>query len=154
MELHEQRLQCLKMAFELGGKPDAVLSAAQQLLEFVTGPSGPSTIEPLDERTKTTKSSDDVAPDTIAACGTALVMQESGDLADAVTEPMAESTEISSDAAIEHADSDFDPGDQIVEPPSEAAPEAPSAKEGEVPTETAAPSTASNSEPELPASVN
>ena len=34
MDLHEQRMQCLKMAFDLGGKPEAVLSAAQQLLDF------------------------------------------------------------------------------------------------------------------------
>ena len=37
MDSQEHRMQCLRMAFELGGKPDMVLSAAEQLLMFVTG---------------------------------------------------------------------------------------------------------------------
>ena len=37
MDLQQQRMECLKMAFELGGKTDPIVSAAQQLLEFVAG---------------------------------------------------------------------------------------------------------------------
>lgn len=154
MELHEQRLQCLKMAFELGGKPDAVLSAAQQLFEFVTGSRGTSTIEMLEEQTNSTEKSDDVPPDTIAACGTALVMQESGDLADAVTEPLVENTATLPDAAIECSGSDFDPVEQAVEALTETAPEAPPVEEGVVATEADTSSPTSKGEPELPASLN
>ena len=85
MDLHEQRMQCLKMAFDLGGKPEAVLSAAQQLLDFVSGPL--PTIEETavaDEPVTDAPVAAEPVPDPIAACGTALVMQEGGELADAV----------------------------------------------------------------------
>ena len=36
MDLQEHRMQCLRMAFELGGKPDAVIAAAQKMVDFVT----------------------------------------------------------------------------------------------------------------------
>jgi hypothetical protein len=35
MDLQQQRKECLKMAFELRGNTDPIISAAQQLLEFV-----------------------------------------------------------------------------------------------------------------------
>ena len=35
MDLQQQRMECLKMAFELGGKTDPIVGAAQQLLDFV-----------------------------------------------------------------------------------------------------------------------
>ena len=48
MDQHDQRMECLRMAFELGGKAEPVVSAAQQLLDFVAGkPSaGESRAEP------------------------------------------------------------------------------------------------------------
>lgn len=85
MDLHEQRMQCLKMAFDLGGKPEAVLSAAQQLLEFVSGPTPMvASAVTADETLNDARVSTETVPDPIAACGTALVMQEGGELADAV----------------------------------------------------------------------
>ena len=36
MDLEELRLNCLRMAYELGGKSEAVISAANDLLSFVT----------------------------------------------------------------------------------------------------------------------
>lgn len=85
MDLHEQRMQCLKMAFDLGGKPEAVLSAAQQLLDFVTGPV-PTVEAKNDAHEPVTEApvAEETVPDPIAACGTVLVMQEGGELADAV----------------------------------------------------------------------
>jgi hypothetical protein len=85
MDLHEQRMQCLKMAFDLGGKPEAVLSAAQQLLDFISGPlptvqAQANVEEPVTEALV----AEETVPDPIAACGTVLVMQEGGELADAV----------------------------------------------------------------------
>ena len=43
MDQHDQRMECLRMAFELGGKAEPVVSAAQQLLDFLAGTS--STVE-------------------------------------------------------------------------------------------------------------
>ncbi len=85
MDLHEQRMQCLKMAFDLGGKPETVLLAAQQLLDFVCRPS-PTVDAKITEEATTAAApvTPDTLPDPIAACGTALVMQEGGELADAV----------------------------------------------------------------------
>jgi hypothetical protein len=85
MDLHEQRMQCLKMAFDLGGKPEAVLSAAQQLLDFLSGPV-PTVETKADAEEPVTEAlvAEETVPDPIAACGTVLVMQEGGELADAV----------------------------------------------------------------------
>ncbi len=85
MDLHEQRMQCLKMAFDLGGKPEAVLSAAQQLLDFLSPPA--PTVEAkaeAEEPIAEAPAAAETVPDPIAACGTVLVMQEGGELADAV----------------------------------------------------------------------
>jgi len=45
MDLQQQRMECLKMAFELGGKTDPIISAAQQLVEFVAGKRAQPTTE-------------------------------------------------------------------------------------------------------------
>ena len=45
MDLQQQRMECLKMAFELGGKTDPIVSAAQQLFEFVAGKQAQPTTE-------------------------------------------------------------------------------------------------------------
>ena len=97
MDLQQQRMECLKMAFELRGNTDPIVSAAQQLLEFVTGTEASPATEapaelvtspqaPTEEQVAVTPSEPPVeAPsaEAIAACGTALVLPESGELADA-----------------------------------------------------------------------
>lgn len=89
MDVQETRMQCLKLAMELSGKPEAVLSAAEQLLNFVTG-GKPSA---ADLTTQSTPAAEPVAVeatpepqivDAIAACGTVLAIPDGGDLADAV----------------------------------------------------------------------
>jgi hypothetical protein len=98
MDLQQQRMECLKMAFELRGNTDPIVSAAQQLFEFVTGTQASQATEvaaepatsaeaPTEEQVAVTPSETPVeAPsaEAIAACGTALVLPESGELADAV----------------------------------------------------------------------
>jgi hypothetical protein len=115
MDLHDQRMQCLKMAFELGGKPDAVLTAAQQLLDFVTGPNQPDVADAagllIDQAPGTAPI--DAVPDPIAACGTALLLPEGGELADAmptadVSVIAAESVAAALEATGELASSDAD----------------------------------------------
>jgi hypothetical protein len=105
MDQHDQRMECLRMAFELGGKAEPVVSAAQQLLDFVAGkPSaGESRAEPATaapaasapEQQEPPAASASPADDAIAACGTVLVMPEGGGLEDAVqsVEPAAAAIE-------------------------------------------------------------
>jgi hypothetical protein len=132
MDLHDQRMQCLKMAFELGGKPETVLSAAQQLLDFLSGPAAEVASPSIAE----VRGAEETVPDPIAACGTALVMQEGGELADAVA--TAEPPEV---AVEEVAAADVSsPVDETAS--SEAVEEAPAASDDtvaaaeEAPTET------------------
>ena len=78
------------MAFELGGKAEPVVSAAQQLLDFLAGTS--STVESraeqaqvgaaggAPEQQEAATESGSPADDAIAACGTVLVMPEGGGL--------------------------------------------------------------------------
>jgi len=96
MDLEELRLNCLRMAYELGGKPEAIISAANDLLSFVTKGPTTSARESAPEAAGTEGAPSEVsAPaaepavtDRIAACGTALEMPDSGDLAHA--EPSVE----------------------------------------------------------------
>ena len=104
MNLQQQRMECLKMAFELRGNTDPIVSAAQQLLEFVTGTQeSPATEAPAELATSPQAPTEEqvavTPPETtveapsaeaIAACGTALVLPESGELADAVPVPQPE----------------------------------------------------------------
>ena len=121
MDLQDQRMQCLKMAFELGGDTERVLTAAQRMLDFVAGAAQPAVpvaepaspepaaepasvmeekpeapaaavaetvaAEPLLRRPLSRRRWRHVVADPIAACGTALVMPESGNLADALPSP-------------------------------------------------------------------
>ena len=105
MDLQDQRMQCLKMAFELGGDTERVLAAAQRMLDFVAGTAQPAvtaaepaspepTAEPASvmearpeapaeavaEAVDAEAVAAEVVADPIAACGTALVMPESGSL--------------------------------------------------------------------------
>jgi hypothetical protein len=97
MDLQLQRMECLKMAFELGGKTDPIVTAAQQLLDFVAGkqaqagteaPAEPAiTVTTPEEQVASTlpeKATEAPSADVIAACGTVLVLPEGGDLADAI----------------------------------------------------------------------
>lgn len=152
MDLHDQRMQCLKMAFELGGKPEAVLSAAQQLLEFVAGPAIPAATEMTDEQRPIVEQSEDVAPDPIAACGTALVMQDNGELADAVVEPL-EVSESPADAAVENP-AVPETVEQAAETAADRTPEALAAEESEETPQTDASPPASEAESEETASIN
>ena len=104
MDLRQQRMECLKIAFELRGNTDPIVSAAQQLFEFVTGTQASQSTEvaaapatnaeaPTEEQVAVTPPETPVeAPsaEAIAACGTALVLPESGELADAVPVPQPE----------------------------------------------------------------
>jgi hypothetical protein len=123
MDIEERRLQCLKMAFELGGNTDAVLSAAQRMLDFINGTDVRSAAEAASVAAAEAKAeavaaaieppppaetpveqvpavatlvgspeveqaaAEPVIADPISACGTALVMPEGGNLADAQPSP-------------------------------------------------------------------
>jgi hypothetical protein len=99
MDIEELRLNCLRMAYELGGKSEAVISAANDLLSFVTkGPTADTRASALEPATSEGAPCEVSAPeaepsvnDRIAACGTALEMPESGDLAQAEPAVEAES---------------------------------------------------------------
>jgi hypothetical protein len=94
MDLEELRLNCLRMAHELGGKSEAVISAANDLLSFVMSGQTAGTHAPEPAATEVAPSevsapaAEPAVADRIAACGTALEMPESGDLAEA--EPVVE----------------------------------------------------------------
>jgi hypothetical protein len=155
MESQEHRMQCLRMAFELGGKPENVLSAAEQLLMFVTGKPQAAPAEataPAIEAAAAEPAEAPPAPpveeaavaavvaDPIAACGTAMQMTDSGDLADAT--PTAELTVQTADVS--------SPIEEVV---AEAVtiqtqPEATASTAGEPAMEPAAEATAVAAEPE------
>jgi hypothetical protein len=151
MDLEELRLNCLRMAFELGGKSEAVISAANDLLSFVTkGPTADTLASALEPATteggepcEISATADEPAvADRIAACGTALEMPVSGDLAqaepavevNAATEaepaPQAEATEAvpseataeeaATSAAVDEATAAAAPTSEPVEPLAEA----------------------------------
>jgi hypothetical protein len=111
MDLQDKRMQCLRMAAELGGKVDAVIAAAERMFDFVKGaepaapayaPTSDSSPEPIavaePQAEVATAQADAIAEaatseplvaDPIAACGTALVMPEGGNLAEALPSPEA-----------------------------------------------------------------
>ena len=89
----DHRMECLRMAFELGGKTEPIVSAARQLLDFLHGreeqlpeanPEQASTETPTVEAPATLEASQPIAAEAIAACGTAMVIPEGGELADAM----------------------------------------------------------------------
>jgi hypothetical protein len=115
MDLQEQRLNFLRMAYELGGKTEPIIAAANAMMNFVlTGASeapapaldGGLATHPEAETPAEPHQSVEVEPvpavDPIAACGTALVMPEGGDLAaaePAPAEPVAEEASPPAEAA-------------------------------------------------------
>ena len=93
MDEEELRLNCLRMAYELGGKTEAIISAAIDLMNFVTKGSSAdaraAALEPAGAPNEVSPpAAEPVVTDRIAACGTALEMPEGGDLAHA--EPAVE----------------------------------------------------------------
>lgn len=89
----DHRMECLRMAFELGGKTEPIVSAARQLLDFLHGreeqsaeanPEPTLTETPAVETTVTLEAAPPLATEAIAACGTAMLIPEGGELADAV----------------------------------------------------------------------
>ncbi|KAI93319.1 hypothetical protein T281_17405 [Rhodomicrobium udaipurense JA643] len=111
MDLQDKRMQCLRMAAELGGNVDAVIAAAQRMFDFVRGtePAAPAcspvtngspepiaVAEPQAEVATAqagaiaeAATSEPAVADPIAACGTVLVLPESGNLAEALPSPEA-----------------------------------------------------------------
>jgi|RhiMetdeSRZDD1v2_1073273.scaffolds.fasta_scaffold160863_1 hypothetical protein len=73
MDLKEQRITCLRMAIDMGCKPDAVIPTATELMNFVTGGTAPPPATVAEPQAPAT--------DAIAACGTALPASEAADLA-------------------------------------------------------------------------
>ena len=134
MDLQQQRMECLKMAFELGGKTDPIVSAAQQLFEFVAGKQAqPTTEAPGEPATTPTTSAENpvanTAPETaveapsaeaIAACGTALVLPESGELADAKPSTEAEQPTVpaTTETAVAPIEASSETGSLVSEQPS------------------------------------
>src|SRR5258708_39967 len=80
MDLHDQRIACLRMAIDLGCKPDTAIRVASDLMTFVTSGAPTSAAQTTAE---------EAAPDRIAACGTALPLSETADLAAATVAAVA-----------------------------------------------------------------
>ena len=111
MDPQDTRMQCLRMAAELDGNVDAVIAAAQRMFDFVKGAepaerayalaanSSPEPIAVAEPQAEVATAqagaiaeaatSEPLVTDPIAACGTALVMPESGNLAEALPSPEA-----------------------------------------------------------------
>jgi hypothetical protein len=142
MDLQDKRMQCLRMAAELGGNVDAVIAAAQRMFDFVKGaepaapayaPAADSSPEPVavaepQAEVATAQAgaiaeaaaSEPLVADPIAACGTALVMPESGNLAEALPSPEAvTSAEVQVEVAAEKRPAEI----KAEEPPAKVAAE-------------------------------
>ncbi len=142
MDLQDTRMQCLRMAAELDGNVDAVLAAAQRMFDFVKGaepaerayvpaannsPESVAVAEPQAEVATAqagaiaeAATSEPLVTDPIAACGTALVMPESGNLAEALPSPEAvTAAEAQVEVAAEEAAAEI----KAEEAPAEAAAE-------------------------------
>src|SRR5258706_333636 len=111
MEPQDKRMQCLRLAAELGGDVDTVIATAQRMFDFVKGaepaasaysPAANSSPEPIavaepQAEVATAQAgtiaeaaiSEPLVAEHIAACGTALVMPEGGNLAEALLSPEA-----------------------------------------------------------------
>ncbi len=109
MDQEELRLNCLRMAYELGGKTEAIISAANDLMNFVTkGSSADARAAALEPAANAVSApaAEPVVTDRIAACGTALEMPEGGDLAHAepaVEVKAAAEAELAADAEVTEA---------------------------------------------------
>ena len=80
MDLHDQRIACLRMAIDMGCKPNSVIQVASELMGFVL--SGVTSPTPA-------PSTETASAEAIAACGTALPMAEAAVLAAAQATPDA-----------------------------------------------------------------
>ena len=141
MDQQDQRMECLRMAIELGGKAEPIVSAAQQLLDFVSGTQHPAiaastelvSVEAAEPRPGPADAPEAVATDAIAACGTALVMPEGVIYADAMpsveaAEGLAATPEVSTHAQT-HAE--VATAVSVCEPASAGAPAKPSTNEAQ-----------------------
>jgi hypothetical protein len=117
----DHRMECLRMAFELGGKTEPIVSAARQLLDFLHGREEqlaeanpePTLAETLAvEATVTPETAPPVASETIAACGTAMLIPEGGELADAV--PNVEASQGSPPEAVPQQEAAAGEGDTVL----------------------------------------
>jgi hypothetical protein len=93
MDLQDQRIACLRMAIEMGCKPDSVVATATDLMNFITSaaPTVPTTV--------TTPEVSEA--ERIAACGTEVPMTETADLALAPVVAAASAEAISAQAPLE-----------------------------------------------------
>jgi len=117
----DHRMECLRMAFELGGKTEPIVSAARQLLDFLHGreeqlaeanPEPTLTETPAAEATCTPEEEAPPAAEAIAACGTAMLIPEGGELADAV--PNIEASEASPPEAVPQQEASAGEGDAVL----------------------------------------
>ena len=117
----DHRMECLRMAFELGGKTEPIVSAARQLLDFLHGreeqsaeanPEPTLTETPAVETTVTLEAAPPLAAEAIAACGTAMLIPEGGELADAV--PYVESSQDPPPEAVPQQEAAAGEGDAVL----------------------------------------
>jgi hypothetical protein len=117
----DHRMECLRMAFELGGKTEPIVSAARQLLDFLHGreeqlaaanPEPTLTETPTVEATVNPEAAPPVAAEAIAACGTAMLIPEGGELADAV--PNVEASQGSPPEAVPQQEAAAGEGDAVL----------------------------------------
>lgn len=91
MDLSDQRMACLRMAMDLNCNTEPLLKAASGLMAFIASGDATPAVEVKQEEQPAAEASalvESLTPaepaiDPIAACGTALQMPESGELADA-----------------------------------------------------------------------
>ena len=117
MDLQEQRITCLRMAIDMGCKPDAVIATATELMSFVTGGAA--------SQAATVAEPQAPVADAIAACGTALPASETAGLvlAQSKSEAPAEAP-AAADQAVETEAVATEPGPGPAEAaPVEASPE-------------------------------
>ena len=117
----DHRMECLRMAFELGGKTEPIVSAARQLLDFLhareeqlaeANPEPTLTETPAVETTVTLEATPPLAAEAIAACGTAMLIPEGGELADAV--PNIEASEALPPEAVPQQEAAAGEGDAVL----------------------------------------
>ena len=129
MDLSDQRLACLRMAMDLNCNTEPLIKAANELMAFVAnGPPAPAAAE-VKEDLKQTEAAAESVLDPIAACGTALQMPESGELALAEAANSNGATEVAPEAEVAVAEAASAETEVIEALAEDAAPEAEAAAE-------------------------
>src|SRR5215472_9059818 len=85
MDLHDQRIACLRMAIDMGCTPDTAIQVAMDLMGFVASGTNPSPAKTA-------------TPDPVSACGTVLAAPAATELtaapaSEGATEPQAKAPE-------------------------------------------------------------